>query len=270
MSAVDRWRVAKGAKHPLHGIDPDSTAGAPGDRRTTETATAEMAAQLVDLHDRLWAEATRSVLLVLQAIDTGGKDGTISHVLRGLNPQGVRVASFKVPSDVEKAHDFLWRVHQVAPARGELGVFNRSHYEDVLVVRVHDIVPESVWRPRYGHINDFEALLTSAGTTVVKCFLHISKAEQAKRLQNRLDDPDKRWKFKKADLEERACWDEYMAAFDDAIGATSTAVAPWHVIPANKKWYRNFAVSTILLDTLTRLDPKYPPPEDDLTDVKVV
>jgi PPK2 family polyphosphate:nucleotide phosphotransferase len=268
-ASSERWAVAPGTAADLAGIDPASTAGAPGAKKATEAATAKVLTKVAALHDKLWAEAEQSLLLVLQAIDTGGKDGTISHVLRGLNPQGVNVRSFKVPTDVEKAHDYLWRVHQVVPRKGELGVFNRSHYEDVLVVRVHDIVPEAVWRPRFEQINEFEELLTAAGTTIVKCFLHISKEEQAERLQARLDDPTKRWKFKRADLDERAHWDDYMAAFEEAISRTSTAHAPWYVVPANAKWYRNFAVATILLDALERMDPQYPPPEDDIEGVEI-
>jgi PPK2 family polyphosphate:nucleotide phosphotransferase len=265
MSAVKptRWQVKPGTPARLDRIDTKSTPGAPRTREACEALLPAVFDRLGPLHDRLWAERKRSVLLVLQAMDTGGKDGTIKGVLRGLNPQGVRVASFKAPTEIELAHDFLWRVHQATPAQGELGVFNRSHYEDVLIVRVHDIVPKRVWRQRYDLINGFEELLTAAGTTVVKVFLHISKDEQARRLQARLDDPTKRWKFNPDDLAERAYWDEYMKAYEDAITRTSTKHAPWHVVPADKKWYRNWAVATIVTNVLESLDPEYPPPPKD-------
>ena len=203
-------------------------------------------------------------------MDAGGKDGTIRQVFTGVNPQGVRVASFKAPTADELAHDFLWRVHQHAPAHGEMGVFNRSHYEDVLIVRVNELVPEPVWRARYQQIRDFEQILTASGTAVVKVFLHISPEEQAERLQARLDDPTKRWKFAAADLDVRKHWDAYQAAYEEAIRETSTADAPWYVIPADRKWYRNWAVLQVLLDVLHRLDPQFPPEEPGLEDLTVV
>ncbi len=257
-----RWRVAPGAKAHLGQVDTRTTAGAPGDKAETEAATADLAAELAGLQERLYAEARQSLLVVLQAIDAGGKDGTIRSVFRGLNPASCRVASFKVPSEEERSHDFLWRVHAKTPAAGEVVVFNRSHYEDVLVVRVHELVPEAVWRPRYDLINGFEANLAAAGTRIVKLFLHISKDEQAERFQDRLDDPAKRWKFRKGDLEERARWDDYMAAFEEALSRTSTEAAPWYVVPADRNWYRNWAVSRILVETLQDMDPNYPPAED--------
>ncbi len=225
--------------------------------------------RLAELQERLWAEQTRSLLIVLQAMDAGGKDGTIKHVFAGVNPQGTTVTSFKVPSEHERAHDFLWRVHKVVPGQGEIGIFNRSHYEDVLVVRVHGLVPAPTWRARYDHINGFEANLAAAGTRVVKLFLHISKGEQAERLQARLDDPTKRWKFRTGDLAERDLWDDYQAAFAEAIERTSTEVAPWFVVPADRKWYRNWAVSQIVLDELVDLDPRYPAPGPELDNVVV-
>jgi PPK2 family polyphosphate:nucleotide phosphotransferase len=264
----DRWRIEPGAHARLAKVETDGTAGAPGKKKETEAAFADLHADLAELQERLYAEGQRSLLVVLQAIDAGGKDGTITHVFGGLNPAGCRVVSFKVPSEEERSHDFLWRVHARTPAKGEVVVFNRSHYEDVLVVRVHDLVPEAVWRPRYDAINAFEANLAAAGTRIVKLYLHISKAEQAARFQARLDDPSKRWKFRRADLDERARWDDYMEAFEEAITRTSTAAAPWFVIPADHKWYRNWAVSRILIETLADMDPKYPPAED-LRDVKI-
>jgi len=257
-----RWRVEPGSKVHLGEIDTRSTDGAPGDKDKTSAVSETLQLDLQGLQERLYAESTRSLLVVLQALDAGGKDGTIKHVFRGLNPASCRVVSFKVPSEEERSHDFLWRVHAKTPAQGEVAVFNRSHYEDVLVVRVHDLVPEDVWRPRYDFINEFEANLAAAGTRIVKVFLHISKDEQAVRLQARLDDPTKHWKFRKADLDERARWDDYMVAFEEAIARTSTDAAPWFVVPADRKWYRNWAVSRILVETLDDMDPQYPPAED--------
>jgi PPK2 family polyphosphate:nucleotide phosphotransferase len=220
--------------------------------------------RLVDLQDRFWAEAKRSVLVVLQGIDAAGKDGTINKVMEAFNPQGCPVTSFKVPSTEELAHDFLWRIHKRVPGKGEIGIFNRSHYEDVLVVRVHDLVPRKVWSARYDQINDFERILAENGTTIVKFFLAIDRDEQRERFQARYDDPTKRWKFSMGDLDERKHWDDYQAAFDDALSKTSTDVAPWYVIPANRKWFRNLAVATILADTIAGLKPAYPPVADDV------
>ena len=257
-----RWRVEPGSEVRLGEIDPASKEGAPGGKKETGAASDEQYDQLADLQERLYAEGERSLLVVLQALDAGGKDGTIKHVFRGLNPAGCRVVSFKVPSEEERSHDFLWRVHAKTPAKGEVVVFNRSHYEDVLIVRVHGLVPEDVWRPRYEYINGFEAELAAAGTRIVKLFLHISKEEQAARFQDRLDDPSKQWKFRTGDLDERARWDDYTAAFEEALGRTSTVAAPWYVIPADRKWYRNWAVGRILVETLEDMDPQYPPGED--------
>lgn len=264
-----RWRVEPGTAVRLGKLDTRSTRGAPGDRAATEAASEALKGDLHRLQERLYAEGTRSLLVVLQAIDAGGKDGTIKHVFGGLNPASCRVEPFRVPSEEERSHDFLWRVHARTPATGEVVVFNRSHYEDVLVVRVHSLVPEDVWRPRYRFINDFEANLAAAGTRIVKLYLHISKEEQAERFQARLDDPDKRWKFRTGDLEDRARWDDYRAAFEEAISRTSTDLAPWYVVPADRKWYRNWAVSRILVETLQDMDPRYPAPAEDLTGVVV-
>jgi PPK2 family polyphosphate:nucleotide phosphotransferase len=244
----------------LDAFDPGSTAGAPGNRADTEAALPGLQAQVADLQDRLWAEARRSLLVVLQALDAGGKDGTIKHVFRGVNPQGCRVQSFKEPTHLELAHDFLWRVHRATPRAGEIGIFNRSHYEDVLITRVHGTITETACRERYDLINSFEELLTHGGTTVIKLFLHISKAEQRKRFDARLHERAKRWKFEPADLAERERWDDYQGAYADVLNATSTARAPWYVIPANHKWFRNWAVSRVLVDTLDRIDPHYPEP----------
>lgn len=266
----ERWRVTPGEIVDLAQIDPATTPAAPGDgdkERTLKVAD-ELRTELAGLQERLYAERKQSLLVVLQAIDAGGKDGTIKHVFGGLNPSSCRVASFGVPSDKELAHDFLWRVHPHAPARGEVVVFNRSHYEDVLVVRVKQLVEEAVWRGRYRLINDFELNLAAAGTRVVKIFLHISEEEQAERFRARLNDPTKRWKFRRADLEDRALWDQYRDAFAEAVSQTATGYAPWYVVPADRKWYRNWAVSRILVDTLDAMAPHYPPGED-LDDVVI-
>ena len=222
--------------------------------------------RLRDLQERLYAEDQRSVLLVLQALDAGGKDSTIEHVIGPLNPQGVRVASFKAPTPKELEHDFLWRVHQKVPNRGMIRVFNRSHYEDVLIVKVHGWAPPDVIERRYDHIRHFEELLADAGTAVVKVMLHISKGYQLERFRRRLERPDKHWKFNPADLEERALWGDYERAFEVAIEKTSTQAAPWFVVPAETRWYRNLVVSQILLDTLEAIGPEYPEPEFDPAD----
>ena len=222
------------------------------------------------LQQRLYAEGKRSVLLVLQAMDAAGKDGTIRAVLSGLNPAGITVSSFKAPAGSEREHDYLWRVHQVVPAKGRIGVFNRSHYEDVLVVRVKQFVPQAVWKRRYGHIRAFEQLLVDEGTEVVKVFLHVSKAEQAARLQERLDDPEKRWKFRAGDLDDRALWPAYQKAYAAALHETSTDDAPWYVVPADSNSGRNLAVAKILLAALERIDPQIPPAEPGLDAIRIV
>ena len=222
-----------------------------------------------DLAYRLYAENRRAVLLVLQGMDTAGKDGTIRTVMTGINPQSCQIVPFKQPSTEELDHDFLWRIHKAVPRRGNIGIFNRSHYEDVLVVRVHSLVPDSEWRTRYERINEFERLLVEGGITLVKCFLHISKDEQKERLEARLEDPNKRWKFSKADISERKHWDDYQHAYEDALTLCNTSYAPWHIIPSDRKWYRNMCVSRILLETLEKLDPQFPPAESGLEDVVV-
>lgn len=226
-------------------------------------------ARLEQLQELLYAEHKHKILVVLQAMDSGGKDGTIRHVFDGVNPQGVKVASFKVPTSQELDRDYLWRVHQHTPGKGEIVIFNRSHYEDVLVVRVHRLVLESVWSRRYKHIRDFERMLADEGTTILKFFLHIDRNEQKKRFQSRLDTPYKRWKFRLGDLDERKLWNDYMRVYEDAISKTSTNWAPWYIIPANRKWYRNIVISRILIDTMERLNMSYPEPEEDLDDVVI-
>jgi PPK2 family polyphosphate:nucleotide phosphotransferase len=250
----------------------DYDTGYTGEFRDKEEAEEDLkdnVDRLRDLQNVLYAEGKHALLIVLQAMDAGGKDGTIRHVMGGLNPQGVHVASFKVPTPRELAHDFLWRIHQRTPGRGEIAIFNRSHYEDVLVVRVHNLVPEEVWSARYEHINAFERLLADSGVTILKFFLHISKEEQKERFEKRLRDPRKNWKFARGDLRERALWDDYMAAFEDALSRCSTDWAPWYIVPADRKWYRNLIISRILVETLKSLDMRYPPGEPDLDQVVI-
>lgn len=237
---------------------------------TAAEKIAENTAISGELAYRLYAENKRSVLLVLQGMDTSGKDGTIRAATTGINPLNFNITAFKQPSVEELEHDFLWRIHKATPARGHIGIFNRSHYEDVLIVRVHKLVPKSVWRPRYEAINGFERHLAANGTTVVKCFLHISKDEQRERLEARLDDPTKRWKFSKGDLEERKLWDDYQEAYEDALTRCNTEHAPWHIIPGDRKWYRNLVVSNLLRETLEKMDPKFPREEEGLDQVKVI
>ncbi|MET0628277.1 MAG: PPK2 family polyphosphate kinase [Acidimicrobiia bacterium] len=220
--------------------------------------------QLDELHNRLWAEARRSVVLVLQGMDAAGKDGTIRRVLTGLNPQGCDVVNFKEPTTRDLAHDYLWRVHEACPPRGILGVMNRSHYEDVVVARLLGIVDDEQCERRFRHIREFERMLTDEGTSVVKVFLHISKDEQRARLQARIDDPEKNWKFRSSDLESRSHWDDYQRRYDEAISATSTDWAPWYVVPGDHKWVRDVAVATLLVDVFSALDPKIPDPESGL------
>lgn len=232
-----------------------------------ETAKAELGPvleEVASLQKRLFAEQADAVLIVLQAMDAGGKDGVLREVLTGLNPAGVRVRGFGVPTEEERAHDFLWRIHRHTPAKGEIVVFNRSHYEDVLVVRVKELAPAATWRRRYEHIKRFERLLVEEGTAVVKLFLNVSKEEQRERFQDRIDDPDEQWKFRHGDLDDRARWDDYMAAYRDALTKTSTDEAPWFVVPGDRKWVRNLCVAHILGDVLTRLDPRYPEAEEGL------
>ncbi len=217
----------------------------------------------------LYAQAKHSVLIVLQAMDTGGKDGAIDHVFSGVNPQGCNVNSFKQPTPLEAKHDFLWRCHAAAPARGMIEIFNRSHYEDVLVVRVHELVPKTVWERRYDQINNFEKLLAEEGTTIIKFFLHISKAEQKARIQRRLDDHNRTWKFDPNDLKERKLWDQYQAAYTDAIRKCSTAHAPWYIVPSDHKWFRNWVISDTIVRTLDKLKLKFPKAQENLDGVKV-
>ncbi len=261
-------RIEPGSKVDLRAIDPRRTPGLSGskeeERADAERLHGENIAAMRSLQYRLWAEQKQSLLVVLQGMDTSGKDGTIRHVFGPLNPQGVRTRGFKKPTPEELRHDFLWRVHKHTPEAGRIVVFNRSHYEDVLAVRVLGLIPEERWRQRYDHINDFETLLHESGTRVVKIMLHISKDEQKERLQARLDEPDKRWKFERGDLETRKLWDDYWAAYEEAIERCNAEHAPWHVVPADRKWYRNWVVSSIVRSALESMDPRTPPPAPDL------
>lgn len=266
---MKKYRVKPGSSVDLGQHDPDDRSGFDGDKKKAREVLLTLNERLRELQELLYAQHKHKILVVLQAMDTGGKDGTIAHVFEGVNPQGVRVASFKVPTEQELDHDYLWRVHQPTPGKGEMVIFNRSHYEDVLVVRVHNLVPPEVWQRRYDQINAFERLLTDEGTIILKFFLHISPDEQKKRLQDRLDDPRKRWKFRLGDLQERKLWPDYIGAYEDALSRTSTEWAPWYVVPANREWYRNLVVATTLVETLEGLKMEYPQPEEDLSNVVI-
>jgi PPK2 family polyphosphate:nucleotide phosphotransferase len=249
--------IKPGHKVKLSNWDADDTLG--WDKNHQMKESLEKAIENLDSFQyRLYAEKKRAVLLIFQGLDAAGKDGTIRHVISGVDPQGCVVRSFKVPTAEEAAHDFLWRVHKAAPESGEIGIFNRSHYEDVLVARVHNLVPKEVWSRRYAQINDFESLLAENKVKILKFFLHISKGEQKKRFMERIDDPDKRWKISEADFKERKYWDDYVLAYEEALRRCNTAEAPWYIIPANKKWFRNLAVSHIIDETLAEMDFKFP------------
>jgi len=266
---MDRYRVKPGDQIDLSQWDPNDTGAFIGGKKEAKEALDTLNDRLEELQELLYAENKHKLLVVLQAMDSGGKDGTIRHVFEGVNPQGVKVASFKVPTKEELAHDYLWRAHKVTPGKGEIVIFNRSHYEDVLVVRVHSLVPHEVWGRRYEHINQFEHMLADEGTTILKFFLHIDLQEQKERLQARLDNPQKQWKFSLGDLDERKLWPEYTRAYQDVLSKTSTEWAPWFIVPSNHKWYRNYVIASILVDTLEGLDMNYPQPEEDLSGVVI-
>jgi PPK2 family polyphosphate:nucleotide phosphotransferase len=266
---LDKYRVEEGSRVELANWDPADQSEFAGGKQDGAKATTRLNKRLEELQETLWADRRHRLLVVLQAMDTGGKDGTIRKVFEGVNPAGVRVATFKAPTASELAHDYLWRVHPHVPGDGEITIFNRSHYEDVLVVRVHDLVPRERWEKRYGQIADFERMLSDEGTTIVKFFLHISQDEQRRRLQARIDDPTKHWKFSLGDLEERKLWDDYQRAYEDAISNTSTGFAPWYVVPANRKWYRDLVVASVLVKSLEAMELRYPPAKQDLTGVVV-
>ncbi len=255
---MDRYRVKPGKRVDLRDWDPNGADAFEGGKADGREELAELARKLGALQELLYAEHKHKLLIVLQAMDTGGKDGTIRHVFQAVNPQGVRVASFKGPTQEERDRDFLWRIHRQVPGRGEITIFNRSHYEDVLIVRVRELAPKSVWSKRYEHINAFEQMLADEGTTILKFYLHISHEEQRDRLQSRLDEPDKRWKFDPADIEERRLWPKYIEAYEEVLSRTSTDWAPWHIVPANRKWYRNLVVASLIVEALKGLDMHYP------------
>jgi PPK2 family polyphosphate:nucleotide phosphotransferase len=263
----ERLLVRPGETVDLARHDPGATFG--HEKAAAMEELARGVDRLTDLQERLWANGDHAVLVILQGIDTAGKDGTIRHVMGAFNPQGCDVVGFKVPTPEELAHDFLWRAHRAVPPKGSIAIFNRSYYEDVLVVRVHGLVPESTWRRRYEQINEFEELLVETGTIVIKFFLLIERDEQKERLQARLDDPLKRWKFSTTDLAERKLWDAYMAAYEEMLGRCSSTHAPWYVIPSNRKWFRNLAVATIIGDTLDDLQLPYPEAEEGLDGVVI-
>lgn len=261
------FRVEPGTRIDLEGFDarwkPKGL-----DRDAAENRFAALTERLRDLQHLMYAEDTRSLLVVLQGRDAAGKDGTIRHVFGPVNPQGCTVTSFKVPSKLEASHDFLWRCHLAAPSRGQMAVFNRSHYEDVLVVRVHNLVPESQWAQRYHHINAFEKLLADSGTTILKFYLHIDRDEQLERFKKRIDDPRRNWKISDADYSERPYWDSYTRAFEDALSKCSTAHAPWFAVPANRKWLRNLIVADIVVDAMEKMKMKYPKPSVDMDEIR--
>lgn len=261
------FQVEPGSKVKLDKIAPDFAAKYE-DKTAAEAKLEKYTQKLRELQYLLYAEGKHSLLICLQGLDTAGKDGTINHVLNAMNPQGTRVHGFKVPSREEAAHDFLWRIEQRTPARGEVVIFNRSHYEDVLVVRVHNLVPQEVWSKRYELINAFEKSLVANGTHVLKFFLHISEDEQLRRFKQRLDDPKRHWKISEADYEERKFWKDYRKAYEDALSQTSTKHAPWFIIPANHKWFRNLAVSRIVAETLESLKMNFPDPTVNIKDIK--
>jgi PPK2 family polyphosphate:nucleotide phosphotransferase len=267
---MDQYRIQPASKVDLAKIDPNDKSGWEGTKQDAEVEMARLCARIDELQEAMYAECKHRLLVVLQAMDTGGKDGVIRAVFGNVNPQGCRVASFKVPTSVELAHDYLWRIHQQTPGRGEIVIFNRSHYEDVLVVRVHNLAPPQVWRKRYAQINAWEKMLAEEGTTILKFFLHISKDEQKARLEERRDTPAKQWKFSLGDLKERALWPDYMAAYEAALSKTSTRWAPWYVVPANRNWHRNLVVARTVLEALEGLNPQYPKPPTDLDLAKVV
>jgi len=266
---VERYRVKPGVQVKLAEWDPSDYSEFDEGKKKGKAKLDELTDQLEELQELLYAEGKHKLLVVLQGTDTAGKDGVIRHVFDGVNPQGVKVASFKVPTPQELSRDYLWRIHQHTPARGEIVIFNRSHYEDVLVVRVHELVPQEVWSRRYEHINAFEKMLADEGVTILKFFLHIDMDEQKERLQARLDDPTKHWKFSTGDLAERKLWDEYVAAYEEMLSRTSTAYAPWYVVPSNRKWYRNLVISTTIIQALEDLEMDFPPAEEGLDEVVI-
>jgi PPK2 family polyphosphate:nucleotide phosphotransferase len=266
---MKKYRVSENEKIDLNRWDPDDTSEFKGDKGKAEEAILSLTNELDQLQDIFYADSRHKLLIVLQGTDTGGKDGIIRHVFEGVDPLGVRVASFKTPSYEELNHDYLWRIHKQLPGNGEIVIFNRSHYEDVLIVRVHNLVPPETWSKRYDQINQFEKMLTEEGTTILKFFLFISKEEQRTRLVDRLNDPTKQWKFNLGDLKERELWGQYIEAYGAMLEKTSTEWAPWYIVPSNHKWYRNLVVGSVIVDTLKRMDLKYPQPIQDIGSIVI-
>ena len=266
----NKFRVKPGDEIKLKDFSADGKDYYDGEKSAAKQEVLALNERLESLQELMYAEGKHKLLVVLQGMDTAGKDSTIRHVFEGVNPQGVKVASFKVPTALEQAHDYLWRVHQHTPASGQITIFNRSHYEDVLVVRVHSLVPEEQWKRRYEHIVNFEQLLVDEGTQVVKFFLHIDKEEQKERLLERRDTPRKRWKFSTGDLKERQLWEDYQQAYQDALNKTSTKDAPWYIVPANQKWFRNLLISSVLVNILENFDMHYPQPEENIENIEVI
>ncbi len=265
---VKRFRRDPGERYRLDDFDPSDNGGIES-KNAGRRYLKDLQGRLNELQQVLYAEGKHSILIILQAMDCAGKDGTIRHALSSFDPQGASVTSFKVPTEEERAHDFLWRIHKAVPRQGQIAIFNRSHYEEVLVVRVKGLKPEETWRGYYDHINAFEKLLTDSGVTLLKFFLHISPQEQAERLRERQERPDKQWKFRPGDLEDRGLWPQYMEAYEEALSRCNTPRAPWFVIPADRKWYRNVAVSEVLIETLEGLNMGYPKPVVNIQDYKI-
>ena len=269
MANYDQYRVNP-KKFSLKDFDTNDQSERSGDKAKDALALEKLASEINALQDILYAQSQHKILLVLQGMDASGKDGTVRHVFSECDPLGIRLANFRGPTEDELAHDYLWRAHQQVPQKGEIAVFNRSHYEDVLIVKVHDWIDDAECKRRYAQINDFERMLTETGTSIIKCYLHISKAEQKLRLQDRLDDPTKTWKFNPNDLKERALWSKYRVAYEAAMKATSTSHAPWYVVPADSKTNRNLLISKILLDSLKSLKLTYPPVPAEFKNIKIV
>ncbi len=261
---VKQYLMKSGKKISLEEWDAAKTSGYDGDKEDAQREIEKLNKKLESLQELFYAEGKHKLLIILQGMDSSGKDGVIRHVFDGVNPQGVRVACFKVPTSEELAHDYLWRVHKQTPGKGEIVIFNRSHYEDVLVVRILNLVPKETWKKRYEQINHFERTLADEGTTIIKFFLHISKEEQRQRMLERLEDPAKRWKFNPGDLETRKQWGEYMKAYEDVLEKTSTDWAPWYLIPSDRKWFRNLVIARVLVEKLEKLEMQFPQPEEDL------
>jgi len=265
---MNKWgKLKSGEPVRLRDIDPAATPDFHGSKEDAEKKRPKMRTALEDLQELMWAEHRRRLLIVLQGMDTSGKDGVVRYLMDGFNAASARAVSFKKPTTPEVEHDFLWRIHALVPGDGEIVIFNRSQYEDVLIVRVHDLVPEAVWRKRYQQIRDFERMLSESGTKILKFFLHISRDEQKERLQARVADPRKRWKFNHGDLDERKLWNEYTKAYEDALEKTSTAEAPWYVVPSDRKWYRNYVIGSVVIETMKKFGMSYP--EIELSDVVI-